>query len=395
MFLNKEEEQMLQGEYGEVVSKALTAIVKVGEVLGADSLIDISHAHVSGISYFNIGDAGIDFIESLAFEGASFRVFTTANPYAVIQGYKQRNFSDEVLSKQLKVVSALRSMGAKAFTCAPYFIRKPKAGEHIAWAESNAVLFANSVLGAYTNREGGPLALFEALTGKAYNAGVHLPEGRKPRCVVEVETPKNYLEAALTGYAVGRRCPSEIPYVKGLKSIKEGMMRSFLAAFGATSGAPMAVLEGVTPGWRKHGEKIKELPKVEVDDSEIRAVIEEGGKTHVKPDLYIIGCPHLSSEELIEILKELSSCRRYEGATEIWLITGRYVSVPDHLNRLNPNIKVLFDVCPVVTRLDKLGIRTVVTDSGKALYYLPKLAKVDVVIKDRYEIISEILRGCG
>ncbi len=396
MFLSKEEERILSGEHGEVLREALTAIVKVGEIMGAESLIDVVHAHVSGISYFNIGDPGVEFIESLAVKGASFSVFTTANPYAVIQGFKHNNFKMDIIKKQERVVNALIKMGAKAFTCAPYFVREPKVGEHLAWAESNAVLFANSVLGALTNREGGPLALFEAITGKAYKSGVHLPQGRNPRCVIEVETPRNYMEASLTGYVVGQKCPSKIPFVKGLAGLRsnKGLLRSFLAAFGATSGAPMVILEGITPGWKRISASVKRLPKDKVIREDIRSLIHEGSDTSPYPDIYLIGCPHLSRDELVEIMKVLSKCGRYEGSSEVWLITGKLFINAEDTEKLPSNVKILTDVCPVVTRLDMLGVKHVVTDSGKALYYLPKLAKVNVTIKDRYVILAEILRRC-
>ncbi len=399
MYLTDEEEKMYNGEYGVVLQKAIKSLIKVGEILGAERLIKVAHAHVSGVSYFNIGDAGLMFLESIASSGVKFKSFTTANPYAVIQGFRGRRFSKEVLDKQMQIIRFLAIMGAKYFTCAPYYIRPPKRGEHLAWAESNAVLYANSIAGAYTNREGGPLALFEALTGRTYLGGVHLLEGRLPRCKVSVVPPKSYLEASLIGYMAGEMCPDRIPYVNGISSSTDvSMLRAFLAAFGATSGAPMVVMEGITPGYKELLVKSDITEHIVIDEKSLgqekKALIERGKKM-----LFILGCPHLSNNEVSEIIKYLLLKLKGKGGClknaekELWLITGPYTKIPSGASQLNRyGVKILFNVCPVVTRLDFLGIDLVVTDSGKAMFYIPKLAKVPVFIMDRWKLLDEFCR---
>ena len=391
MYLNKNEEKILSGEYGELSQKAMKALVKVGEVLGAEKLVEVNHAHISGISYFNIGDPGLEFIESFAREGAKFITYTTANPYAILVPYRNKRFNKEVMLKQSRIVRALAQMGAKAFTCAPYYIRRPSQGEHIAWAESNAVLYANSLIGAHTNREGGPLAFFEAMVGKTYFSGVHLYEGRIPKCYIKVKKPANYAGSALLGYRVGELCPDKIPYVKGLAGMSESWLRAFLSAFGATSGVPMVVIEGITPNYKKLFKDSDLEVKTRINVSPKELSISKGIR-EPSDTLYIIGCPHLSLQELIDITNYLQTkCRNGgSGDRELWLITGPYSAGITYRNKLRvKGVRILYNSCPVVTRLDLLGIRHVVTDSGKALYYLPKLARVKTMIKDRLTILKE------
>ncbi len=392
MFLTREEERILSGEEGEAYAKAMEAVVKVGEIFGAEKLIPVKHAHVSGISYFNIGDAGREFIGELAASGVRFSVYTTANPYAVIEEVNGRKYPEKVLRSQNEIINSLRAMGAKVFTCAPYFIRPPDRGEHLAWAESNAVLFTNSVLGAWTNREGGPLALFEAIAGRTYYAGVHRREGRIPRYLISVFRPSNFFEASALGYLTGKLSPDSIPYVKGLAGVPNPMVRLFLAAFGSTSGAPMVVLEGITPKYESYFKEASFEDRFSIGKEELRKLRRESTATEGK--IYMLGCPHLSRDEIGEIA---SFIRRYCAAPEgreLWLLTSTDINISADVEEFlaRKNVKILRGICPIVSRLDMLGVEEVVTDSGKAFFYLPKLARVTPILKDRYVLLKEF---CG
>ncbi len=391
---------MLNGELGDLVALAMKSIVKVGEVLGAEKLIKIPHVHISGISYFNIGDHGLELIEMFNRTGIKFRTFTTANPYAVIdEDFQGSKLNKEVVDKQLRIIDALKTMGAKAFTCTPYYIRRPKFNEHLAWAESNAVLYANSVLGARTNREGGPLALMAAIVGRTYYAGIHVDENIRPCIYVRTIKPNNIAEAGLLGYIIGREAQNCIPFIQGLKGINESMIKSFLAAFGATSNAALAILDGITP--LKYDIKqaiyrnLNSSPHVivgrEVIEDELRRVSEDVDKGKV---LYIIGCPHLSVHELREIIDIIfrKACRKSNG--ELWLITYSKRLIPnDTLMKLRRcNVKVLNSVCPVVTKLKLLNVDLVITDSMKAIHYIKKLSNVNALLMDRALIIKRFIR---
>lgn len=391
MYLTKEEERVLRGDEGEVKARALKVIVKVGEIFGAERLVNVSHAHVSGISYFNIKRYGVEFLEDLVNNGAKFSVFTTANPYAAhYLSFNGRGFNKNVIDNQERIINALISMGARAFTCAPYHIRRPRIGEHLAWAESNAVLYANSVLGARTNREGGPLALLEAIVGKAPYCGMHVNEERYPTILIKVPKPSSLLEAAVIGYLAGKISPSRIPYVEGLGGVPEEWLKAFLAGVGASSGAPMVFIEGITPDCRRvRRDNIQE--RVRLSEEDVRSFIKE----HSPPQeatgnrLYVIGCPHVSKEEIREITLHVRGTYSNVRDEELWIITGCF-SLPCSkiLTSANSEVKIVEGVCPVVTRLDLLDIEEVVTDSAKALHYLPRLAHVKAFIMDREEILK-------
>ncbi|MEO3993449.1 MAG: aconitase X catalytic domain-containing protein [Desulfurococcaceae archaeon TW002] len=399
MYLTREEEAILNGELGYPYALAMKVLTTVGDSLGAEKLIPVVHAHVSGISYFNIGDAGLEFIESLATSNARFQVFTTANPYAVIIDSSYGSLPEDVRSKQLKIINYLRSMGARAFTCAPYYVRRPSYGEHLAWAESNAVLFTNSLIGAWSNREGGPLALLEGLLGKTYAAGVHLREGRKPKCLVTIKTGESssFLHLSLIGLKIGELCPDLIPFVEGLEEVPEEGVRAFLASFGSTSNAPMVVFNKLTPDNQELLENSDIKEKFSISLSDLRDILldfkevkEYGGI------LYFIGCPHLSPREFAYLLRRLRDMgKRGSGMGELWLGVSDTVSldeeITDYLSRMN--VRVVKGMCPVTTKLSLVGIKYVVTDSGKALHYMPKLAGVKVIIKNREEILREFLKG--
>ncbi|MEM0038240.1 MAG: aconitase X catalytic domain-containing protein [Zestosphaera sp.] len=402
MYLTKDEEAILNGERGYPYMLAMRVITAVGESLNAERLIPVAHVHVSGISYFNIGDAGLEFIESLAASDARFTAFTTANPYAALMDTSYGRLPGDAISKQSRIVSSLRRMGSATFTCAPYYVRKPSYGEHLAWAESNAVLYVNSLIGARSNREGGPLALLEGLVGRTYAAGVHLEEGRRPSCIVSVKAQLDWglKTLSLVGLKVGELCPDSIPFVRGLEGVPEVGAKAFLAAFGSTSNAPMVIFNELTPDSEGllAGSDLRERITVDAEllresDAEVREVCEGGGV------LYFIGCPHLSQKELAAIVdyvvREGKSFGGNEEVPELWLGVGEGVQLDeglvDTLN--NMGVRLARGMCPVTTRLDLMGVKCVVTDSGKALHYMPKLAGVKVVLKERHEILKEFLHG--
>ncbi len=386
MYLSREEEMMWNGEFGDIIERAIKAVVRYGELMGADRLVKISHAHVSGISIFNIGDAGLSFIEDVAEGNARFRVYTTANPYAAVDTtFEGRAFNDVIVAKQRRIIESLRKLGATAFTCAPYYVRRPGLGEHLAWAESNAVLYANSVVGAMTNREGGPIALLEALIGRAPNYGMHLRDRRVPDYIVNVPKPSNYVEAAVIGYLIGRLNPTQTPLVRGVpKGIPEDWVRAMLAGFGASSHQPLMLIDGISPDLKHLKCLIPEsLERVSLEERNIREFIKDHECSTA--DLLVAGCPHLSPNELPEIVARAVSVIRSGKvrARECWIITGDFVS-DSMLKRVgalgDSRVKILKNVCPVVTRLNEIGVNSVCTDSAKALHYMPKLAGVNAYL---------------
>jgi predicted aconitase len=181
--LTTEEEQMLAGEQGWATQKAMQILVALGSIYGAERMIPIASVQVAGVSYDNLGEAGLQFLAEMAKGGGKVRVPTTLNPAGMdMENWRLLGISAEFAAKQSQVIEVFTLMGiTPTCTCTPYLAGNlPKYGEHLAWSESSAVCYANAVIGARTNREGGPSALAAALTGRTPEYGLHLDNKRIP-----------------------------------------------------------------------------------------------------------------------------------------------------------------------------------------------------------------------
>lgn len=189
MHLTRQEEAVLAGETGQGKRKALELLVALGDIYNAERLVPIASAQVSGASFKTVGDAGIKWLEDFS-KAAKVSVRATVNPLGLdMRRWKSMGVDAEFHSKQDRIVSAYKAMGLEPlYTCTPYLAgNRPRAGQHLAWAESSATVFANSYLGARTNREGGPSALAAAIIGKTPEYGLHLDENRTPRVRIDLE----------------------------------------------------------------------------------------------------------------------------------------------------------------------------------------------------------------
>jgi len=364
LYLTKREERILDGEQGETMQKCYRLLVRLGEAFGADRLIPIKSAHLSGISYSSIGDPGLEFLEDIS-RGARFRVETTINPCGMdLRRWRELGIEDGFARKQLRILRALKGMGARlSLTCTPYYFREPKRGEHLSWAESSAVCYANSVLGARTNREGAPSALAAAVAGVTPNFGLHRDEGRRAEVVVKVTAElKSISDYSALGYKVGKEVKGKIPFFKGLKAGRDEL-KALGAALAASGSVPMFHAEALTPEAER--QEIGDLEKTEVDSREIRSVYE--GLRGEEPEVAFLGCPHLSPEEV----RGLSDRR---PRMETYLCMARNL-VPTHVLRLLRKAKftVLHDTCLVVSPLSR-KYKKLAVDSAKAAYYLGEKA---------------------
>jgi len=204
--LTKEEERILDGEHGWASQICMKILVKLGELFDATKLIPINSAHVSGVSYKTLGDASVEFLDALANAGGKAKVKATLNPQSFDMEYLRKRLGESLWLKQLNVIRHFEKMGfQQSFTCTPYYLETPRQGSHLAWAESSAVVYANSVLKAWTNREGGPSALAAAIIGKTPDHGVHKPENRRPTVLVKLETRlRSEIEFGALGIFLGK-----------------------------------------------------------------------------------------------------------------------------------------------------------------------------------------------
>ncbi|MCE4611044.1 MAG: aconitase X [Desulfurococcales archaeon] len=394
MHLTREEERILAGELGWAKARALEVIVKVGEAVGAEKLVKISHAHVSGASYMTIGEAGRRFLEELAKAGARVEVPTTVNPVSYDiedpESIPYTRIDSKVLKGQQAIMKALESMGVKlTLTCTPYYLdelkRVVKQGEHVAWGESNAVAYANSVLGVWTNREGGPLALLAAIAGRTYYYGPHVPEWRRPVAAFRLSRykPLDSAEAGVLGYIVAREHKSERPPLVDAWFGGEGPLKEFLAAIGTASNLAMAYIPGITP--LEPGNEFEEV--IDLSEEDLKREMERLAPPG-KPEIIYIGCPHSSTHELRELLLALKSRGKPKVEIVVSISRGLFTkALKEGLVDALRSYRVRFikDTCLIVSPFSKYGKDVVIaTNSYKAYHYLSrKGVKVGIAsIKD-------------
>jgi hypothetical protein len=379
-----EEVQMLEGEGGEAVARCMRLLVKLGEIYGADKMVKISSSQVSGVSYKSIGDPGLEFLRGFAAEGARVRVPTFLNPAGMdLQTPGAIGASEEFAKKQRWIIEAFREMGAIiTCSCTPYLLGNlPRFGEHIAWGESSAVAFANSAIGARTNREGGPTALASAITGLTPMYGLHLEEKRRPKFLIDVDTElKSGADYGALGYFVGKYVKDGIPYFRG---VDDGCSTDDLKALGAAMAASGAVaifhVENMTPEAYMYRDDTQALERIAFSSEELKESY--GELTNCSdPDLIVIGCPHSSISEIQHLAQKLEG---RELKRELWVFTSRSVKVlADQMGYTKmvegSGGRVVSDTCMVVSPMEELDFRCVGTDSGKAAKYIPGSCKKGV-----------------
>lgn len=380
MYLTKEEERILDGEMGEARQLAMEVVVKVGEVMNAEKLIPVKSAHISGVSYKNIGDEGLEFLHELRDKGGMFTVKTTLNPSGIdLDKWSRMNSDEKFARKQVEIISVFREMGAiPILTCTPYFYVDISAGDHLAWAESNAVLYANSVIGAFTNREGGPLAVFEAIVGKAPYVGLHLKRNRFPSIIFDLKNVRDYVKErglyANLGYYIGYVAKKGIPLIRNIpeRLREKDTLKLFLAAIGASSGIGMVILENISPEYLNiRREDLSCLETLAPDVKEIIDTSEKIQKSNLEDvDAILLGCPHLSLNDI----RRIAMFFKYRKPKKrVILFTARQLKrlAKKYIELLEKNnVEVYYDTCMVVADLRRMNVTSCIVDSAKAAYYL-------------------------
>jgi hypothetical protein len=398
MHLTDEEQAMLAGDFGPGVRKAMEIITALGKIYGAADLVPVTSVQVAGVSYKNLGDAGLEFLTEWTAQGARVRVPTMLNPAGVdLERWQELGFDAAFADKQQRVIQTFAAMGIRTTcTCTPYLIGNvPRRGEHVAWAESSAVSFANSVLGARTNREGGPGALAAAITGRTARFGLHLPEHRRATLVVEVDCPvTSFSDFGALGAMVGKIARNRVPFFVGLDISIEGeripgvpfavdLLRGMGAAMAATGAVALYHVHQTTPE--------ADIPDIIDPDAETVRItsLREGyaalnssggdeGDEHGNGDeidLVWIGCPHASLTQLATVVEQLRR-RGQKARTALWVTLARDVrqeaaqmGLVEALEELGG--RVVADTCLVVAPVKHLGFRRMATMSAKGACYTP------------------------
>jgi predicted aconitase len=389
LYLTKAEENTLNGEHGWANQIAMKILVKLGDLYGAAKLIPVQSAHLSGVSYKHLGDAAIEFLNELANQGGKARTLATLNPSSFDPKNLVKRYAKERCDKQRLILELYEKMGIElTLTCTPYYLRKPEAGKHLAWAESSAIVYANSVLNAWTNREGSPSALAAALIGKTPNYGFHQPENREPNVFVKIETPlRTEADYGATGIHLGKLLKDKIPTFQGLHASEEELknMGAAMASSGMTAMFHKAMPE----------QKRQKLETVSVETKDITDVVASLSSATKPPKLVFIGCPHCSINELKNVAMAIEGKKIRKG-TELWVCTSKYLK-----NRARKHVDtiekagghVLCDTCVLVTWIKDLGVRSLMTNSAKTAFYAPTLNEVEVTFSPLKQCIQAACRA--
>ena len=371
---------MYEGEYGWAYQVSMRILARLGDLFNADRLIPIQSSHLSGISYKTLGDAPIDFLQALVDADGKVAVQTTTNPSGVDSQYFASKLPIERVGKQTQILSLYEKMGVNnILTCTPYYITEPKEGSHLAWAESSAVIYANSILQAWTNREGGPSALAAALIGKTPNYGVHRLENREPSVKVKLERRlETEAEFGALGIFLGKQIKDKAPVFEDLSYATKEDLKQLGAAM-ASSGMTN-LFYAKPPSWLKQKSGME---TIFVEARDIEATMENMNTTDRKSsNLIFIGCPHCSVNELAKVAKALKH-KKVAREKELWICTSRHLK--ENSKSLvkaieNAGAKVICNTCAVVTWLKDLSIDSLMTNSAKTAYYAPTLNNIGAVL---------------
>ena len=376
--LTADERAMLGGEAGPGVRKAIEIVVALGQIYGAADLVPVAGVQVAGVSYKNLGEAGLQFLEEWAAQGARARVPATLNPAGMdLAAWRKLGIAAEFARRQEAAIAAYTALGVQATcTCTPYLVgHAPQFGQHIAWAESSAVSYANSALGARTNREGGPSALAAAITGRTARYGLHLDGSRRATTIVEVRCPiTSEADLGALGYLVGQQVKNGVPYFRfgdGRSAVGDEGLKTLGAAMAASGAVALYHVEGVTPEALAGDVVAPGAPVLVVDDLAPGYAALDGPAEAV--DLVSLGCPHASLREIEEIARTLAG-RRVKA--HLWITTARATRLAAEAAGLVASIEaaggqVVADTCLVVAPVADLGFRTLATNSAKMAFYAP------------------------
>ena len=397
MHLTTEENDMLSGGQGRAVQKAMQILVALGNIYGAERMIPVSSVQIAGVSYDNLGEAGLQFLSEMADAGGRARVLTTLNPAGMdIENWSALGIPPDFVERQTEVLEAFSRMGiSTTCTCTPYLIGNlPNFGDHLAWSESSAVCYANSIIGARSNREGGPSALAAALTGRTPEYGMHLDLNRRPALTFEVSArlEENSGFGAL-GKLVGDRIEAtkSVPYIRGVRSATLENLKSFCASLATYGGAALFHMPGFTPE-AAHNTPPGEV--ISITQAELQAAAASlNDATAAQVDFVSLGCPHLTIAEIARIARLLEG---RQVKLEFWITTARPIKqMADQLGYTSiieaAGARFAADTCCVVAPIQG-RFNAMATDSAKACYYAYSKNKLKTVFLPFDEVVELALR---
>jgi len=399
MYLTPDEQSLLAGDSGPAAQKAMQILATLGRIYGAERMLPVRSVQIAGVSYDNLGEAGLTWLAEMAAGGGRAQVFTTLNPAGMdVENYQALGISEDFAENQRRVLAAFETMGVvTTCSCTPYlFGNLPRFGEHISWAESSAVCYANAVLGARTNREGGPSALAAALTGRTPAYGYHLDENRSPTLHVQVNAQLSGTpDFGALGKAIGDRLQAvsdnRVPLITGVEDANLEDLKSFCASIATFGGVALFHLPGITPEAGAYSPPPDVLTIDQSDLDAAKADLTNAGPEEV--DFLSLGCPHLTLAEIQRIAQALAGTR---VTKEFWITTSRPVKgMADRMGYTAvieaAGAKFATDTCCVVAPI-KGRFKAMATDSAKACYYADAKNRFKTRLLSFDEVIAEATR---
>jgi predicted aconitase len=406
--LEARDEGMLAGAEGEAARIAMRIVVAMAEIAEAERLIDVASAHIDGCLYH--GKVSLDFAERLVRGGARVRVPTTLNVGSVDLLHPDLYRGDRDTSDAARRLMDLYvEMECRpTWTCAPYQMdARPAFGEHVAWAESNAVVFANSALGARTDRYGDFIDICAAVTGRAPYAGLHVTENRRGQVLFRLEgIPRTLLDEdvfyPVLGHLVGAEAGMLVPVIDGLpEAVSEDRLKALGAAAASSGSVGMFHVVGVTPeaatldGALQGGEPERTILVTPEVAARARDSLTTVGDGHLRA--VSVGTPHFSVSEFEQLVALLDGVRVASGV-EFYVSTGR--SVLDEASARGwvdlverAGVTIVTDTCTYVTPILQAHDGVVMTNSGKWAYYAPGNLGVQVAFGSLAECVHSAAQG--
>ena len=406
--LSERDRALLEGDLGPAARMATSILVRMAEVVSAREMLDITRAHIDATIY--VGDAGLEFAERVASLGGRVVVPSTLNVSGLDEHHwKEWSVPEDWAAKAHRQMIAYQKMGTiPIWTCAPYQTEyAPKLGEQIAWGESNAIVFANSVLGARTERYPDYLDIAAAIAGRVPAVGLHLEENRRGQLVFDLRSIPQAIASRddfypVLGHLVGKLADERIPVLANLNARPtEDQLKALGAAASSSGSVALFHVVGVTPeaptlNAALHGRSPEETLEVAMDD--LKAARRElQTATGEELDLVVLGSPHFSFEELKRLAPLLEGRERHPRVT--FLVTTsrgmRDLAAAAGLLRTLEEFggRVTVDTCILATPMLPKSVRRLMTNSGKYALYSPGLLGVEVAYGSLEDCVSSAVTG--
>jgi predicted aconitase len=408
MHLTELEQATLAGERGPAPRMAMAILTRMAAVQGARSLLEISQAHIDSTIY--TGRAGLEFAERLAGLGARVAVPSTAN----VSGLDEHHWREWAVppdwaSKAHRQMQAYRAMGViETWTCAPYQTRHaPRFGEQIAWGESNAIVFANSVLGARTERYPDLLDICAAITGRVPAHGLHLDQHRAGQLLVRVRGIPTRLQAddsfyPAFGHLVGQLAGNHVPVIEGIEVVPDhDQLKAFGAAAASSGSVALFHLVGVTPEAPTSAAAFqgrKPIATVEITMDALRGARSELSTTaDGRLDLVILGSPHFSLAEFRKLAALVRGRTRHPDVQFLVTTSRAVAELARDGGVLQPieefGARLTVDTCILATPMLPASVRSLMTNSAKFAYYTPGLLGRDMVLGSLADCVDSAVAG--